>query len=319
MSGFHEIQFPPNISYGSSGGPGFNTNVITVDSGLEERVVRWDQGRAVYNVANGVKKQSDLAILIGFYRARMGAAYGFRYKDWSDYCTTTDGTTNGLTLVTNVDSTIATGDGTTTVFQLIKQYISGPVTRNRTITKPVTGTTKVALNGVNQASGWSVDTTTGLLTFSSAPGNGVVITAGFEFDVPVRFGEEVDKQLPVQLDDYRNGSVNVPMVEIIDGGQSSDEFFYGGAIEVASAANISMSGITRTWIINMTAASKRVILPATTGLAAGGPWFYIVNDGANAFDVYTNAGALLVTVAVGKTVEVVLSVDGSLIKVWYAN
>lgn len=318
MSGFHEIQFPTRISYGSTGGPGFNTNVITVDSGLEERVVRWDQGRATYNVANGVKKQSDLAELITFYRARLGAAYGFRYKDWSDYCTTADGTTNGATSVTNLDSTIGVGDGTVTTFQLIKQYVSGPVTRNRTITKPVTGTVKIALDGVDQPSGWTVDTATGIVTFASAPGGGVTVTAGFEFDVPVRFGEEADKQLPVSLDDYRNGSVNVALMEIIDGGQSSDEFFYGGAVEVASADNITMSGITRVWIINMTASGKKVTLPATTGLAAGGPWFYIVNDGANAFDLYSGATNLL-TVAVGKTVEVIMSVDGSLVKVWYAN
>ena len=107
---------------------------------------------------------------------------------------------------------IGTGDGTTTAFQLVKRYASGSQTWVRTITKPVAGSVAVALNGTPQASGWSVDTTTGVITFTTAPGLSVAITAGFEFDVPVRFDTDV---LDVTLDLERLGSItSIPLLEI---------------------------------------------------------------------------------------------------------
>jgi uncharacterized protein (TIGR02217 family) len=82
----------------------------------------------------------------------------------------------------------------------------------RTIAKPIAGSVTVALNGTSQASGWSVDTTTGVITFTTAPGLGVAITAGFEFDVPVRFDTDA---LDVTLDLERLGSISsIPLLEI---------------------------------------------------------------------------------------------------------
>lgn len=319
MSGFHEVQFPPTISYGSSGGPGFNTNIITVDSATEDRVSRWSSARCSYDVVNGIKTQADLYLLIAFFRARMGAAYGFRYKDWSDYASTSDGNTapNGTQSISHTDCTLGTGDGVATTIQLVKQYISGPTTRTRTITKPVSGTVKVGFDGVNQASGWTVDTATGIVTFTTAPGNGVVITAGFEFDVPVRFGEDVDKKLPIRIEDYRSGSVSVPLEEIIDDAVSQDEYCYGGAIEIASAANMSLSGLTRLWVINMTAAGKSVTLDDPAGKPGGGPQYYVINDGANSFTLKNFSGATLLTVAAGAAVTCAISVDSIGNKYWY--
>jgi uncharacterized protein (TIGR02217 family) len=110
------------------------------------------------------------------------------------------------------DQAIGTGDGTTTAFQLVKRYASGAQSWTRTIAKPVTGTVRIVLAGVEQLSGWSVDTTTGDVTFTAAPGSGVAITAGFEFDVPVRFDTDV---LDVTLDLERLGSItSIPLLEL---------------------------------------------------------------------------------------------------------
>jgi uncharacterized protein (TIGR02217 family) len=65
---------------------------------------------------------------------------------------------------------------------------------------------------VEQMSGWALDTTTGMVTFTTAPANGVIIRAGFEFDVPVRFDTDT---LDVTLDIERLGSItSIPLLEI---------------------------------------------------------------------------------------------------------
>ena len=155
MSGFHEVRFPDNIAYGATGGPEFATTVVATGAGHEKRNVNWAEARGRWDVASGLKKQAQIDELIAFFRARRGKAYGFRFKDWTDYKAT--------------GQLLGTGDDAQTQFQLVKHYPSGSVIEVRTITKPVAGTVKVYLDGVEQLSGWSVDTTTGLVTFSTAP------------------------------------------------------------------------------------------------------------------------------------------------------
>jgi uncharacterized protein (TIGR02217 family) len=143
--------------------------------------------------------------VVAFFEARNGRLHGFRFKDWSDY-------RSGLpsNVPSPLDQPIGTGDGTTTTFQLSKHYPSGAQGWTRTITKPVVG--RVALDGMEQASGWSFDATTGLVTFTTAPGTDVAVTAGFEFDVPVRFDSDT---LDVTLDIERLGSItSIPLVEL---------------------------------------------------------------------------------------------------------
>ena len=170
---FHEVRFPDDIAYGATGGPEFATNVVATASGYEQRNINWSAARGRWDVASGLKKQTQLDTLIAFFRARKGRAHGFRFKDWTDYKATAQA--------------LGTGNGTVTTFQLVRTYSSGGSTDVRTITKPVAGTVKVYLAGVLQASGWSVNTTTGVIPFSTAPANGVAVSADYEFDVPVRF------------------------------------------------------------------------------------------------------------------------------------
>ena len=195
---FHETQFPTDISYGSTGGPSFHTTIVELGSGFEQRNVDWAQARARYNVAWGVKSDTQLEALIQFFYARKGRAYGFRYKDWSDYDAT--------------DVEIGVGDASEDQFQLIKKYTSGAVTYSRNIFKPVSGTVKIYLDDIEQGSGWTVDTTTGVIDFTSPPGNSVRIDADFEFDVPVRF--DVD-HLSLSLDEYGiNSALDIRLVEL---------------------------------------------------------------------------------------------------------
>ena len=134
MAGFHEVRFPPDISYGAVGGPGWSTSIVTTVSGHERRNANWSQARGRWNVAHGLKRREQVAELIAFFRARMGRAYGFRFKDWTDYQA--------------LAQTLGTGDGSTRTFQLVKRYASGGEVVTRTIAKPVAGTAKLYRDGV---------------------------------------------------------------------------------------------------------------------------------------------------------------------------
>lgn len=204
---FHEIRFPDNISRGARGGPERRTQIVELASGDEERNASWANSRRRYDAAYGIRRADDLAAVVAFFEARNGRLYGFRWKDWGDYKSCLPSGTPSAT-----DQAIGTGDGATASFQLVKAYTSGAQTWTRAITKPVTGTITVALNGNTQASGWSVDATTGLITFATAPASGVIVSAGFEFDVPVRFDTD---QLDVTHDIERLGSItSIPLIEV---------------------------------------------------------------------------------------------------------
>jgi uncharacterized protein (TIGR02217 family) len=160
-----------------------------------------------YDVAYGIRRADDLAAVVAFFEARNGRLHGFRFKDWGDHKSCLPSGTPSP-----ADQAIGTGDGATTQFQLAKRYTSGAQSWTRAISKPIAGSVTIALNGAPQPSGWSVATTTGLVTFATAPGAGVGITAGFAFDVPVRFDTDA---LDVTLDLERLGSINsIPLLEL---------------------------------------------------------------------------------------------------------
>ena len=204
---FHEVRFPDNISRGARGGPERRTQVVELASGDEERNASWADSRRRYDVAYGIRRADDLAAVVAFFEARNGRLHGFRYKDWADYksCLPSQA-------ITATDQQIGTGTGSLQTFQLAKRYTSSAQTWVRTIAKPVAGTVRVALGMVEQMSGWTVDTTTGVVTLTTAPAGGVIVRAGFEFDVPVRFDSDT---LDVILDFERLGSITaIPLLEI---------------------------------------------------------------------------------------------------------
>jgi uncharacterized protein (TIGR02217 family) len=195
---FMDTPFPPDIAYGSSGGPGFATDLVESLSGHEHRNSRWSAARARYNVAHGVQSESQWQALLAFFRACKGRAHAFRFKDWGDYRIT--------------GAQIGVGDGSRTQFQLVKQYTAGSTTETRTITKPVAGSINIYFNTTLQSSGFTVDVQTGVVAFSTAPTTGVSITVDAEFDVPVRFDTDY---LPARLDHHGAYSLSdIPLIEI---------------------------------------------------------------------------------------------------------
>ena len=204
---FHEVRFPDDISRGARGGPERRTQIVELASGDEERNASWANSRRRYDVAYGIRRADDLAAVVAFFEARNGRLHGFRFKDWADFKSCLPSGTPSPS-----DQAIGTGDGTTTQFQLVKRYSSGAQSWTRSIAKPVAGTVTIALNGAAQPSGWTIDTTTGLVTFAAPPAGGVTVTAGFAFDVPVRFDSDA---LDVTLDLERLGSItSIPLLEI---------------------------------------------------------------------------------------------------------
>lgn len=208
---FHEVQFPPTISIDSKGGPERKTEVVVVGSGREERNQRWADSRRRYDAGYGVKSLDNIHTIIAFFEERRGKLYGFRWKDFSDYksCAPSQATTA-------TDQVIGTGTGALTTFQLVKTYGVSYAPYSRDITKPVSGTVKVAVAGVSKTLGidFTVNTTTGIITFlpGHIPTTGQSITAGYEFDVPVRFDTD---QLEIQLEPPTYGNIpNIPIVEI---------------------------------------------------------------------------------------------------------
>lgn len=203
MSFIETPRFPEDISYGSSGGPEYLTRIVVTGSGHERRNAAWSEARARYDVAYGVRTPGQLAALLAFFRARRGRAEGFRYKDWADYSSAADGVGTPLP----GDQLLGLGDGATLAFQLVKAYGG----RTRPIAKPVAGSLRLALDGVEQASGWALDATRGQVTFVAPPAAGVAVSAGFLFDVPVRFDSD---WLPLRLEAYGGDAESVPLLEV---------------------------------------------------------------------------------------------------------
>lgn len=208
---FHEIRFPTAISRGAQGGPERRTDVVVLGSGHEERNSRWADSRRSYNAGYGIKTLDDLHAVIAFFEERRGRLYGFRWKDHADFRSCPPSATP-----TALDQLLGVGVGEAAVFQLVKRYGSAHAPWSRRIAKPVDGTLLVAIDGtpVDVGTAVTVDPTTGLLTFAPEhiPAEGAVITAGFEFDVPVRF--DTDK-LEVSLQGFTHGAIpSIPIVEV---------------------------------------------------------------------------------------------------------
>ena len=204
---FHEVRFPADLSFGALGGPERRTEIVTLANGFEERNSPWAQSRRRYDAGLGLRSLDDLEALIAFFEARAGQLHGFRWKDWADFRSAPPSRPLAAT-----DQSLGLGDGETTVFPLVKAYASGAVVHLRSIAKPVADSVLVALDGEPLVAGWTVDAVSGLIQFDEAPAAGVAVTAGFAFDVPVRFDTD---RLQVSLATFEAGELpRVPVVEI---------------------------------------------------------------------------------------------------------
>ncbi|MFQ8433876.1 TIGR02217 family protein [Amaricoccus sp. W119] len=205
---FHEVRFPAPLSMGSSGGPERRTEIVSLRNGAEERNTPWRHSRRHYDAGLGMRSLDDLAEVVAFFEARRGQLFGFRWKDWSDFKSCPPSARPGP-----MDQAIGTGDGSRRTFPLSKHYGRGADRYERPIRKPVAGTVSVAVAGViRDQADYVLDTTSGTVTLVDAPVEGALVTAGFEFDVPVRF--DVDR-VAVSVAGFAAGEIpSVPVIEI---------------------------------------------------------------------------------------------------------
>jgi len=197
---FHDVRLPVDVERGAKGGPGFNTGVSQLASGKEQRNINWAQQRCAYDISYGIGSQQLYRQILNFFYIRRGRAYGFRFKDWADYTLT--------------EENIGTGNGVLTAFQITKTYSDAGGSYVRNIYKPVSGTIQVYKAGVLQTltTHYTINHSTGVITFVVAPTGGQAITVTGEFDVPVRFDTD---SLDVTLQWVEAGQVQgIPLVEL---------------------------------------------------------------------------------------------------------
>jgi len=211
MTAFHEVLFPLDIALKSAGGPQRRTDIVTLGSGAEERNARWAHSRRRYDAGYGVKTFEALSKVLAFFEERRGRLYGFRWRDRLDHSSAVPGAT-----ITPIDQVIGVGDGLKQSFQLSKTYGALHLPYRRPIAKPVPLSVRVAVAGneIELGVGFNVDFTTGAVTFlpGHIPAIGATITAGFLFDVPVRFDTDY---LETDLSVFAAGAIpKIPLVEI---------------------------------------------------------------------------------------------------------
>lgn len=209
---FHEISFPLATALKASGGPERRTDVVTMSSGREERNQRWAHSRRRFDAGYGVKSFADLATIIAFFEERRGRLHGFRFRDRLDWKSCTPGQS-----IAPTDQPLGIGDGTRAVFQLVKRYGGAHAPYDRAIAKPTPGSVRVAVAGTEQSEGsdFDVGTATGLVTFraGSIPPAGASVTAGYAFDVPVRFDTDF---LDIDIEAFEAGAIpKIPLIEIL--------------------------------------------------------------------------------------------------------
>ena len=210
IEGFHDVRFPTGIAFRSSGGPERKTEIVALGSGRERRNQRWADSRRRYDAGYGVRSLADIHAVIAFFEERRGRLFGFRWRDRTDDASAPPGTEP-----TPFDQVIGTGDGSTAAFQLVKRYGGAFAGYDRVIAKPVAGSVVLAVASVQVApSAVAVDATTGRVTFAAGhvPPAGAVVTAGFRFDVPVRFDSD---ELIINLAAFEAGEIpSIPLVEV---------------------------------------------------------------------------------------------------------
>lgn len=194
---FLDMRFPTGISFGAVGGPGFSSDVVTLNSGFESRNQNWQDARCSYDVSKGCTSDEDRMDLIAFFRMCKGRVHSFRFKDWTDF---------------EVD----TGEGvmiqlTATTYQLVKRYTTDDGTDDRDIALPYEWVIKQGVNTLIDGQHYSVDDETGILTVLGSPTPFPTAWTG-KFDVPCRF--DTDKLQLVAEDQGYFKSQSIPIVEI---------------------------------------------------------------------------------------------------------
>ncbi|PZQ16971.1 MAG: TIGR02217 family protein [Ancylobacter novellus] len=206
MTPFHDVRFPTDIARGARGGPERRTEIATLGSGFEERNAVWAHSRRRWDAGLGVRTLAQLQAVVAFFEERRGRLVGFRFRDPLDHSSALPGAAPAPT-----DQHLGEGDGETKRFALRKTYGGAFDPYRRPIRKPVAGTVRVAVGGVETAA-FALDLADGSVVLDAAPAAGAPVSAGFEFDTPVRFDAD---RLEVDLAAFGAGSApSVPLIEI---------------------------------------------------------------------------------------------------------
>ncbi|MCO5073525.1 MAG: DUF2460 domain-containing protein [Rhizobiaceae bacterium] len=210
LASFHDALFPPNVSFGASGGPERRNEIVLMTSGRERRNLRTAHSRRSYDAGTGVKSIQDVYDVLAFFEARRGSFHAFRFRDPFDNMSCRPEQTPGAH-----DQLLGIGDGSRTRFSLIKSYGEGSDAYSRPIRKPVLPSLLLAIDGESQETpdAFVFDDSTGEIIFTTAPAAGAHVTAGFRFDVPVRFDAE---RMSVNLTSFRAGQIpTIPLIEVL--------------------------------------------------------------------------------------------------------
>jgi uncharacterized protein (TIGR02217 family) len=314
---FHDVTLPDAFQYGSTAGAGFQTIIQQTASGHEFRVSRQAQAVHRLSLRSELRTAGEAKVLKAFALARRGALHSFRIKDWSDYTTNAD----GETAPTMLDQLIGTGTGSLSNFQLLKRYeITGPNEYIRTITLPRTNTTVVALDGILMTA-YTVSST-GVIQFTSPPGNGVIVTAGCEFDVPVRFTSDVDTWTRLQADAFNVWSLpSLDVQEVLNEVEYPERWQPGGSkVWGTITSSVRMAFNDGAYhIVRSNTASLSMFLPIPTYAGSGPAMFTILIDPATTQNITLrdDAGNSVATMTSGNTYRIGLARSGSTVT-WYA-
>lgn len=319
---FHEIQFPTNLSYGMAGGPGFRTDVKPLDSGHEHRVALWSEAKHRWDASYAIRSYADLQTVLEFFHARRGRAHGFRFKDHVDF--STDSTRRGTAAWNDVELG-AFGTATDTI-QLRTAYSDAAATVYRTIEKPVSGTVKIGWDHdgdgtpTEQSSGWTVDTTTGLVTITDSSANGKTIFGGCQFDVPARFGNLSNEVLAIRQDNFNSGTIPaIPIVEIAGPVVTPDDFPYGGSKSYSADANLALGDGRLCWTAQASGTINLTLPEPNNYYASGAPYFTILHTGSGGSTVVKkHDGTTLATLSNGEGCEAVIVITGGVreFRIW---
>lgn len=211
LSSFHDVLFPTSISFGATGGPERRNEIVSLTSGREKRNARFSQSRYHYDAGTGVKSLDDLHDVVAFFEARRGSLHAFRFRDPFDAKSCRPGDAPSA-----LDQPLGIGDGVTSRFALVKVYGEGEDAYRRLVRKPIVSTLRVAVDGVELSAPdvFFFDDASGELVFAddATPGDGLAVTCGYAFDVPVRFDAE---RIAISLKAFKAGQIpSIPLVEV---------------------------------------------------------------------------------------------------------
>ena len=204
MQAFDDVLYPLALGRDATVSPEFSTSVSVTASGHERRSSQWTDARLRFDVGPGIRSDAELGTLIAFFRARRGAARGFRLADPFDF------SSNAMTgPPTMLDQLLGVGNGLTASFRLVKRYGDPADPQLRPISRPRAGSVLVSVDGAARN---DFTLQGGAIVFDTAPAEGSAVRAGFLFDVPVRFAED---RLDISGAAFAAGEApSVPLIEV---------------------------------------------------------------------------------------------------------